>query len=689
MRDVERGVAQRLRGRGARAAARPSGSDLASRSNRRAPSSRSLARSSAPWPASIFVVTAWCQVASGSLHASTAKVHSAGAVGDDGRRASGRCPARPGPSAISGALRPAGSRSTTLAPTASWPSRKTRRRDRDRLADRAVRRDARRRLVEPTTGVMSESPKRPTTRFNLPRLAAHVAAGRKPLRRWRLDAIPEALSGLLACGRVKALRRLDRPRRVCPPQLDQLGELVDNLRWSWHPESLDLLESVDPGPVARLQRRPGSDARRGQRRAARRAGQGPQVPAPARRRPRRPDRLPDRSRAGTRTSRTTGRAAARRRSATSRRSSASPRCCRSTPAASASWPATTSRPPATSACRSSASACSTAPATSASRCRRDGWQLEHYPSLDPRRPADPARSKDADGAPVRVAIALPEARTLHAQVWVAQVGRVPLLLLDTDIEENDAAARQVTDRLYGGGTRAPARAGAAARRRRRAGDPRLLRGHRRRRARGVPHQRGPRRLPRRRAHPRARRGRRPRLRRGAAGGAGRHGVHHAHPGAGRHRPVRPRPGRRAPRPAWPACRSSASSTLGAEDDPTHVQHGAHGAAARPARQRRLAAARRGQPRDVQPTCGRASTPTRCRSRSVTNGVHAPTWMAREILEIAEREVGAAVARRAAAAGRRSTRSATRELWSVRNTLRERLVGEIRRRVRASVAASAA
>ncbi len=28
---------------------------------------------------------------------------------------------------------------------------------------------------------------------------------------------------------------------------------------------------------------------------------------------------------------------------------------------------------------------------------------------------------------------------------------MPLLLLDSDIEENDAAARQVTDRLYGGG----------------------------------------------------------------------------------------------------------------------------------------------------------------------------------------------------------------------------------------------
>ena len=46
----------------------------ATRSSSRAPSSRSLARSSAPWPASTFTSTAWCHVASGSLHASTRKV---------------------------------------------------------------------------------------------------------------------------------------------------------------------------------------------------------------------------------------------------------------------------------------------------------------------------------------------------------------------------------------------------------------------------------------------------------------------------------------------------------------------------------------------------------------------------------------------------------------------------------------
>ena len=37
-----------------------------------------------------------------------------------------------------------------------------------------------------------------------------------------------------------------------------------------------------------------------------------------------------------------------------------------------------------------------------------------------------------------------------AKIWVAQVGRVPLLLLDSDVEGNPDHYRDVTDRLYGG-----------------------------------------------------------------------------------------------------------------------------------------------------------------------------------------------------------------------------------------------
>ncbi|MGV8895894.1 MAG: alpha-glucan family phosphorylase [Rhodoglobus sp.] len=81
---------------------------------------------------------------------------------------------------------------------------------------------------------------------------------------------------------------------------------------------------------------------------------------------------------------------------------------------------------------------------------REGWQQETYPVLDPDGlPLSVLRQPD--GQPSRVTLALPDGRALSAVVWVAQVGRIPLLLLDTDISENSDDLRSVTDRLYGGG----------------------------------------------------------------------------------------------------------------------------------------------------------------------------------------------------------------------------------------------
>jgi glycogen phosphorylase len=81
----------------------------------------------------------------------------------------------------------------------------------------------------------------------------------------------------------------------------------------------------------------------------------------------------------------------------------------------------------------------------------DGWQAERYPSDDPNGlPLELLR--DAAGAPVHVTVGLTAGRQLAAQVWVAQVGRVPLLLLDSYVEENEADLHEVTDRLYGGGS---------------------------------------------------------------------------------------------------------------------------------------------------------------------------------------------------------------------------------------------
>ena len=81
---------------------------------------------------------------------------------------------------------------------------------------------------------------------------------------------------------------------------------------------------------------------------------------------------------------------------------------------------------------------------------REGWQLEHYPVCDP--DGSPVSLlREADGAPVKISLGIPDGRRITARIWVAQVGRVPLLLLDSDVEENAQAEREVTDRLYGGG----------------------------------------------------------------------------------------------------------------------------------------------------------------------------------------------------------------------------------------------
>jgi len=82
---------------------------------------------------------------------------------------------------------------------------------------------------------------------------------------------------------------------------------------------------------------------------------------------------------------------------------------------------------------------------------REGWQQEHYAVLDPNE-LPVALLRQDDGTPAEVSLVLPGGRSLHARIWKAQVGRVPLLLLDSDVEANQPAERDVTDRLYGGGS---------------------------------------------------------------------------------------------------------------------------------------------------------------------------------------------------------------------------------------------
>ncbi|MEA2197534.1 MAG: glycogen phosphorylase [Solirubrobacteraceae bacterium] len=80
------------------------------------------------------------------------------------------------------------------------------------------------------------------------------------------------------------------------------------------------------------------------------------------------------------------------------------------------------------------------------RIDASGWQHEYWIDTDPERlPA--ALVTGEDGRPVNVIVPFDE-RELVAHVWRVDVGRVPLLLLDTDNEENEAVDRWVTARLY-------------------------------------------------------------------------------------------------------------------------------------------------------------------------------------------------------------------------------------------------
>jgi starch phosphorylase len=76
----------------------------------------------------------------------------------------------------------------------------------------------------------------------------------------------------------------------------------------------------------------------------------------------------------------------------------------------------------------------------------DGHQEHGYFNLDPAR-LPLRRAVDPLGDPLMVSVELP-GRTVHAAVWLVQVGRVPLLLLDTDVTENSESDRPISHILY-------------------------------------------------------------------------------------------------------------------------------------------------------------------------------------------------------------------------------------------------
>ncbi|TQF67230.1 glycosyltransferase family 1 protein [Rhodococcus spelaei] len=319
----------------------------------------------------------------------------------------------------------------------------------------------------------------------------------------------------------------------------------------------------------------------------------------------------------------------------------------------------------------------------------DGWQAEHYPSLDPQGLPLRLLTESGSGAPVLLHVAMPGGRVLRARVWIAQVGRVPLLLLDSDIAENDPDLRGVTDRLYGGDQdhriKQEILAGI--------GGVRAVRAYTRSEGLADPEV----------FH----------MNEGHAGFLGVERIRELITGAGldfesalaavraatvftTHTPV-PAGIDRFPADLvrhyfggaggenasalLPGLTVDRIIELGRENDPS-VFNMAHMGLRLGQRANGVSKLHGSVSREMfnglWPGFDAAEVPI----GSVTNGVHAPTWAAREWMDLARRAVGPELVEEARG-WERLSEIAPAELWSTRNTLRAQLVAEVRRRVRAS------
>jgi starch phosphorylase len=77
----------------------------------------------------------------------------------------------------------------------------------------------------------------------------------------------------------------------------------------------------------------------------------------------------------------------------------------------------------------------------------DGWQQHTYQRLEMRRRPMREILDPHSGRPLRVTVEL-NGREVAVGAWRIDVGRVPLILLDTDLPENDPADRPITHILY-------------------------------------------------------------------------------------------------------------------------------------------------------------------------------------------------------------------------------------------------
>ena len=311
---------------------------------------------------------------------------------------------------------------------------------------------------------------------------------------------------------------------------------------------------------------------------------------------------------------------------------------------------------------------------------RDGWQQELYPSIDPHG-LPLALVRDGDGAALKVALGLPGGRTLRAQVWKVQVGRVPLLLLDSDIEENEAGERNITDKLYGGASEHRMAQEMLAG----VGGVRAVRAYCE--LTGTPA---------------------PEVFHTNEGHAGFLGVERMRELTTRgltfdealaavragtvfttHTPVPAgidRFGKDLVRsyytlPEWAALPVERVLELGAEPDP-NLFNMAHMGLRLAQRANGVSKLHGVVSREMFGPLWPGFDTEEVPITSVTNGVHAPTWMSRELLEIVDRE-GTDELLLEGRGWEALDKVSDEELWGVRRTLRERLVDEVRRRVHVS------
>ena len=239
---------------------------------------------------------------------------------------------------------------------------------------------------------------------------------------------------------MRAIRRFT-VRPVLPAALAPLGDLARNLRWSWHPPTQDLFAAVDPAGVGVRRPRPGAAARRRGPRAA--ATSWPTTTASS-------QRLERRRRTSTATSPATAGTSARR--ATTRP--------RAIAYFSPEFGITAVLPQYSGGLgilagdHLKAASDLGVPIIGVGllyrhgyfrqSLSREGWQQERYPVLDPDG-LPLSLLREADGTPrhgVDRAARRPDAGRPDLG---RQVGRVPLLLLDSDVEENpEPSARSPT-----------------------------------------------------------------------------------------------------------------------------------------------------------------------------------------------------------------------------------------------------